>query len=173
MKQTQGQRFKTICADPPWPYGAERPFGSSQEHRPNSWNRTTASPGAKSRYSLMSMDEIKSIRVPSDDNAHLYLWTTNAFMREAHEVAVAWGFKPKTIITWVKTKTGDRSSVSMRMGYYFRGATEHCLFAVKGKMRLNVRNLPTAFLWTRSGKHSRKPDEFFEMVESASPSPAP
>jgi N6-adenosine-specific RNA methylase IME4 len=119
----------------------------------------------------MPMAEIKALPIPADDNAHLYLWTTNAFMREAHEVAEAWGFKPKTIVTWVKTKVADRASVSMRMGYYFRGATEHCLFAVRGKMRLNVRNLPTAFLWPRIGQHSRKPDAFFEMVETATPGP--
>ena len=56
-------------------------------------------------------------------------------------------------------------------GLLLPGATEHCLFAVRGKMRLNVRNLPTAFLWPRIGQHSRKPDAFFEMVETATPGP--
>ncbi len=163
--------FRCIVADPPWPYRADRPFGSSPEHRPNSWDRPTSAPSTRARYSLMPMTEIKALPVPADDNAHLYLWTTNAFMREAHEVAEVWGFKPKTIVTWVKTKVADRASVSMKMGYYFRGATEHCLFAVRGKMRLNVRNLPTAFLWPRIGQHSRKPDAFFEMVETATPGP--
>jgi N6-adenosine-specific RNA methylase IME4 len=37
-----------------------------------------------------------------DDSAHLYLWTTNAFLCEAHDVARAWGFNPKTLLTWGK-----------------------------------------------------------------------
>lgn len=119
----------------------------------------------------MPLDDIKKLRIPAGEDAHLYLWTTNSFMREAHEVAEAWGFKQKTILTWVKTEANNPAKVSFRMGYYFRGATEHVLFCVRGKLRLNVRNLPTAFLWPRIGKHSRKPEAFYDMVEQASPGP--
>jgi N6-adenosine-specific RNA methylase IME4 len=117
----------------------------------------------------MSLESIKALSIPADDNAHLYLWTTNAFMREAFEVTEAWGFSQKTILTWCKTKSNGQPS--MAMGYYFRGATEHCLFSVKGKLRLKVRNLPTAFLWPRIKRHSQKPEAFYDMVEVASPGP--
>ena len=169
LKDLQGQKFRTICADPPWKYGAKRPFGASREFRPNSWDKTSI--GAMTKYPLMNTEDICALPVAdvADNDAHLYLWTTNAFMREAHEVAEAWGFRQKTILTWCKVKPDG--TPSMKMGYYFRGATEHCLFAVRGKMRLNVRNLPTAFLWPRIGQHSRKPDSFFEMVETATPGP--
>jgi len=162
-------KFRCIVADPPWKYGAKRPFGASREFRPNSWNNTDI--GAMTKYALMSTKDICSLPVVdvADKNAHLYLWTTNAFMREAHDVVEAWGFKQKTILTWCKVKPDG--TPSMKMGYYFRGATEHCLFAVRGKMRLNVRTLPTAFLWPRIGQHSRKPDAFFDMVETATPGP--
>ena len=162
-------RFRCIVADPPWKYGAKRPFGASREFRPNSWDKTSI--GAMTKYPLMNTEDICALPVAdvADNDAHLYLWTTNAFMREAHEVAEAWGFRQKTILTWCKVKPDG--TPSMKMGYYFRGATEHCLFAVRGKMRLNVRNLPTAFLWPRIGQHSRKPDSFFEMVETATPGP--
>ena len=164
-----GQGFKTIVADPPWKYGARRPFGASRESRPNSWDKTDI--GAMTKYPLMNTEEICALPVAdvADKDAHLYLWTTNAFMCEAHQVAEAWGFRQKTILTWCKVKPDG--TPSMKMGYYFRGATEHCLFAVRGKMRLNVRNLPTAFLWPRIGRHSVKPDAFFEMVEAATPGP--
>ena len=163
------KKYKTIVADPPWKYRAKRPFGASKEFRPNSWDNTDI--GAMTKYPLMATQEICSMPVSEvvDKDAHLYLWTTNAFMRDAHDVAEAWGFKQKTILTWCKVKPDG--TPSMKMGYYFRGATEHCLFAVRGKMRLNVRNLPTAFLWPRIGKHSVKPDAFFEMVAEASPGP--
>ena len=161
--------FRCIVADPPWKYGAKRPFGASREFRPNSWDKTDI--GAMTKYPLMNTEDICALPVAdvADKDAHLYLWTTNAFMREAHEVVEAWGFRQKTILTWCKVK--HDGTPSMKMGYYFRGATEHCLFAVRGKMRLNVRTLPTAFLWPRIGQHSRKPDAFFEMVETATPGP--
>ena len=163
--------FRCIVADPPWPYRASRPLGSSKAHRPNSYQNPTNQPGAVARYALMPLEDIKALPIPAADNAHLYLWTTNAFMREAHEVADAWGFKQKTILTWVKVCQADRAKVSYRMGYYFRGATEHVLFCVRGKLRLKARNLPTAFLWPRIGKHSRKPEAFYDMAETASPGP--
>jgi N6-adenosine-specific RNA methylase IME4 len=117
------------------------------------------------------MDDLKSLPVPAADNAHLYLWTTNAFMEEAHQLARAWGFAPKTILTWVKTQHADPTQVSRKMGYYFRGATEHVLFGVRGRLRLNDLTLPTAFLWPRIARHSEKPEQFFDMVERASPGP--
>lgn len=124
-------------------------------------------------YPVMSMESLKALKVQSSENAHLYLWATNAFMVEAHELARAWGFKPKTILTWVKVHNNDRSRVSMKTGYYFRGATEHVVFATKGSLRLQDTSigLPTAYLWPRIGQHSRKPDAFYDLVEHASPGP--
>lgn len=148
------KKYKIIYADPPWPYKSTRPFGSNTQY---------GVPGAKLRYPLMSLEEIKELSIPSTENAHLYLWTTNAFMVEAHEVALAWGFQPKTVITWVKIKADG--TPSMKMGYYFRGATEHLIFSVKGKLRLKEKNLPTAFLLPRTKKHSEKPDFFRKMIE--------
>lgn len=108
----------------------------------------------------------------AEDDAHLYLWTTNTFIVEAHELARAWGFHPITVLTWVKTKhEGELLRVSMKTGYYFRGATEHIIFGVRGSLRLQTKEgLPTAFLWPRLG-HSVKPDDFYDLVEKASPGP--
>lgn len=118
----------------------------------------------------MTMVEICALKPPVTDDAHLYLWFTNAFAVEAHEVAKAWGFRPSTILTWVKTRAAD-GQPSMKMGYYFRGATEHVLFAVRGSLRLRAeRALPTAYLWPRL-PHSVKPDAFYGLVEEASPPP--
>jgi N6-adenosine-specific RNA methylase IME4 len=104
--------------------------------------------------------------------AHLYLWTTNSFLVEAHEVARAWGFVPKTLITWGKIKKGQKDfEPSMKTGYWYRSATEHVLFAVRGKLRLQVsEGLPTLFLHERL-PHSVKPESFQDLVEKASPGP--
>ena len=120
-------------------------------------------------YGVMSMDALKAIRPDAEQDAHLYLWTTNAFMVEAHDLARSWGFIPKTICTWVKTQPDGRPS--MKTGYYFRGATEHVLFCVRGSLKLCVsEGLPTAYLWPRLA-HSVKPDAFYDLVEQASPGP--
>lgn len=89
----------------------------------------------------------------------------------AHDLVRAWGFAPKTICTWVKTHKDNPCRVSMKTGYYFRGATEHWIFAVRGSLRLQTsEGLPTAYLWPRL-PHSVKPDAFYDLVEKASPGP--
>lgn len=173
-EQMQGHaRYKTILADPPWPYKTpgDGPLGSGPKDRPNSYLSENHGSGSVKRYGSMRVDDICALMPPAATDAHLYLWTTNAFMVEAHRVAVAWGFRQVTILTWTKTHQKDASRVSMKTGYYFRGATEHCLFCVRGSLRLNTTEaLPTGYLWPRT-THSVKPDAFYDLVESASPAP--
>lgn len=164
--------YATIVADPPWPYdcdGKSNGLGATKEHRPNSWDRDTAGPGSAARYGSMSIEALCALCPPAEKNAHLYLWTTNAFMVEAHTIARSWGFKPKTILTWVKMKPDG--TPSMKTGYWFRSATEHVLFAVRGSLRLADKAcVPTAFLGPRLA-HSVKPDQFYSMVEKVSHGP--
>lgn len=170
----RGQTFasyKTIVADPPWPYETPGggPLQASPSHRPNSWDSPLNGAGSVKRYGSMSIDQLCDLKPPTASDAHLYLWTTNAFLAEAHEIAKAWGFRPVTVCTWVKTKPDG--SPSMKTGYYFRGATEHFLFGVRGSLRLQTQRVyPTAFLWART-PHSVKPDAFFDLVEDCSPAP--
>lgn len=166
-------RYRTIV-DPPWPY-KDVVAGSDGRSGGAALVGTIKKDGTPSKtvtsdYGAMSIAEICALRPPAADAAHLYLWTTNAFMCEAHEVARAWGFAPKTIVTWVKVHQDDPCKPSMKTGYYFRGATEHIVFAVRGSMRLQLLNLPTVFLWPRL-PHSVKPDASFDLIESASPGP--
>ena len=162
--------FRTITADPPWPYSAPGQFGCTLEHRPNrDSTQNKLGSGSVARYGAMSVPDLCALPVPAADNSHLYLWFTNSFAVEAHTIARAWGFKPSTIITYVKMKPDG--TPSMKMGYYFRGATEHVLFAVRGKLRLQTkRAIPTAFLGPRL-PHSVKPDAFYDLVQEASPGP--
>jgi N6-adenosine-specific RNA methylase IME4 len=126
-------------------------------------------PGSEKRYGKMSMAELKAMPIPTDATAHLYLWTTNGFLREAHDLAEAWGFKVKTCLTWGKVK--DDGTASMKTGYYFRGATEHCLFAVRGSLPLQVKHgKPTLYL-SRRLPHSVKPEWFYALCEECSPGP--
>lgn len=139
--------FRVIVADPPWRYGNTATRGAAEDH-----------------YATMTIEELCDLDVEdrSADDAHLYLWTTNGFLREAFDVMEAWGFAYKTTLTWVKTQIG--------LGNYFRNNTEHVLFGVRGALRTKVKDIPTAFEAPR-GKHSTKPDLFYDLVERASTGP--
>jgi N6-adenosine-specific RNA methylase IME4 len=154
--------YRTIVADPPWKYGSTRGTGIRPGNKPG---------GAEIHYPTMRVDEIAALPVSSlaDRDAHLYLWTTNTFMVEAHRIAEAWGFSPKTVITWTKTRKADQQP-SMKMGYYYKGATEHIVFAVRGSLRLRGPAHPTAILHPRLG-HSVKPEYSYRMIEEQSPGP--
>ncbi len=161
-------KFKTIVADPPWPYDNKDGPRAAPEHRPNSWSTSCA--GSAPRYGSMTMPELMAMKVAdaAEAAAHLYLWTTNSFMVEAHDLARAWGFRPKTVLTWGKMKPDG--TPSMKTGYYFRGATEHVLFCVRGTLRLLGGACPTLHLSPRL-PHSVKPEWFYAMVEQQSPGP--
>jgi N6-adenosine-specific RNA methylase IME4 len=162
-----------VVADPPWQYNSTgNHLRSTFDHRPKSFDSEANTASSNERYGSMSIRELKELNVGlvSDTNAHLYLWTTNSFMVEAHDLARAWGFEPKTILTWGKVK--QDGTPSARMGYYFRGATEHVVFAVRGKQPLLVdRAVPNLLLLPRILQHSVKPEAFFDLVEEVSPGP--
>lgn len=162
----QKGKYQTVVADPPWPYNTRDAITRCYKT-----NGKVALGVGDTGYQFLGMRELKRLEVGelATPNAHLYLWTTNAFIVEAHELARAWGFQPKTIITWVKVK--EDGSPSMKTGYYFRGATEHILFCVRGSLRLTT-NLgqPTIFFHRRL-PHSVKPKKFFRWVEKCSPGP--
>lgn len=164
--------FSTILADPPWPYTSSKAIvGNGGRGNQDGKASQITQVNVLNHYSTMSITDIKNLPVKNhlEKNAHLYLWTTNSFMVEAHEIARAWGFIPKTIITWVKQQHHN-NKVSMKTGYWYRSCTEHIVFAVKGSLRLKGPTAPTAFLSPRL-PHSVKPDKFYEIIEQQSPGP--
>jgi N6-adenosine-specific RNA methylase IME4 len=149
----QAVKYRTVVADPPWAYRDKLRIGSGPKHK-----------GADSQYQTMPLEEIKALGVGewADSDAHLYLWVTNAFMAEGHEIAKAWGFQVRTILTWVKPRVG--------LGHYFRNNTEHVLFCVRGSLKTLTTPLRTAYEWPQ-GRHSEKPAAFYDLVEQVSPGP--
>lgn len=142
-------RFRVIVADPPWRYDAR---ADDPSHR------------AANPYPQMGLETIRALPVidHAHDDAVLWLWTTNSHMREAFIVAEAWGFRHRTILTWAKDRMGT--------GDWLRGQTEHCLMAVRGKPVVTLSN-QTTLLHAPLREHSRKPDEFYALVESLCPAP--
>ncbi len=121
-------------------------------------------------------------------DAHLYTWATNNYLPAAFECIRAAGFRFVTAVTWVKDKAG--------LGQYYRGKTEHCLFAVRGRLPYRIKadgkraqgetviyepepaaaelpepaDLPSAFEAPRQ-QHSVKPAQMRRFVECVSPGP--
>lgn len=164
------KKFGTILADPPWAFDSPRAVvGNGGRGKENIEKIVQVDVG--NHYPTMSMDELKALPIGdlAEKNSHLYLWTVNSFMVEAHELARAWGFQPKTILTWVKVRQDDPTKASMKTGYWYRSATEHIVFAVRGRQRLTQSLArPTAYMLPRT-PHSVKPDFFYELIEENSP----
>jgi N6-adenosine-specific RNA methylase IME4 len=137
-------KYHVLVVDPPWPY----------EKR-----KDDITHAGKVEYPTMTIDELAALELPAEDDAILWLWTTNAFMHEAFHLCEAWGFQQKTIITWVKQRAG--------IGQWALGQTEHCLLCVKGKPVHNSAHIThmTTALFADRREHSRKPDEFYDLVE--------
>jgi N6-adenosine-specific RNA methylase IME4 len=141
--------YRVIVTDPPWLY-------EKRDEDPS--NRGVLS------YLTMSIAQICALDVTSlaHKDSILWLWTTNAHMREAFDVLDAWGFQQKTILTWTKDKMGR--------GDWLRGQTEHCLMATRGNPIVHLTN-QTTVLSAPARAHSQKPDEFYELVEKLCPAP--
>lgn len=136
-----------IVIDPPWPYGTEySPEG-----------RRSASP-----YPEMPLEEIAALNVNPATDCILWLWTTHKFMRHALPLLDIWGFEEKVILTWVKDKIGT--------GSWLRSQSEFCIMAVRGQPKINLTNQSTV-LYGPLREHSRKPEEFYKMVEELCPAP--
>jgi N6-adenosine-specific RNA methylase IME4 len=137
--------YQTIVVDPPWQYDNRGTRGAAADH-----------------YPTMTLQELAELEVPADGDAHLYLWTTSAFLPDSFDLIDAWGFTYKTCLVWVKPQMG--------MGNYFRSSHELVLFGIRGKPKFKRKDARSWFEAPR-GKHSAKPDVFYELVESCSPGP--
>ena len=122
----------------------------------------------------MTLDDIKALPIADAalDTAHLYLWVPNALLPEGLAVMAAWGFQYKSNLVWHKVRK-DGGPDGRGVGFYFRNTTELVLFGTRGK---NARTLAPGrrqvnILKTQKREHSRKPDEFYDIVEACSPGP--
>lgn len=169
--------YRTIVADPPWDHSDGTGF------TPGETDARGAGAGEKRAtglpYRTMSLEAIKATPVGdlAAADAHLYLWTTNRFLRDVWDVAEAWGFGGVCVLTWCKPRRGFLG------GGAWPSDTEFCLFARRGRLSTLSRGPGRWFQWprtrgapvgaggTRNTRHSAKPDAFLDLVEQVSPGP--
>lgn len=165
------KRYGTVYVDPPWPYNTIGPIGTGGIGTPGKRKRSIIS--SERKYGAMTVEDLKGLPIEDlvEENAHLYLWVTNSFLVEGHDIARAWGFEPKTLLTWGKIQKGKAlPEPAMAMGFYYRSATEHILFCVRGSLRLSGPTRPNLYLLPRL-PHSVKPPYFYYLIEEQSPGP--
>lgn len=137
--------FPVLLVDPPWRYEHAEPTRAVENH-----------------YPTMALDEIKALKVPADDDAVLFMWSTSPKLTEAIEVLDAWGFTYRTCAVWVKQQIG--------MGYYFRQRHELLLVAVRGSLRVpDPEDRPDSVIEAHRDEHSKKPPLVYSLIERMYP----
>lgn len=167
--------WKTGQMDPPW---MEQGAGKIKR-------------GADRHYPLLKTKDMPYVIRDSglwtpDENAHLYLWVTNNFLRDGLWLMEEMEFEYKTNVVWTKTRPG--------IGRYFRGKHELLLFGTRGRgwaVRTERNDIASEIETTEDWdlyfegsvmraehemvngkrKHSAKPKAFYDMIESRSQGP--
>jgi len=161
--------YNVIYADPPWQYG----------NQIESWGPTTGRQQIM-HYAGLPLEIItyytdkngKEIKDCFAENAVLFLWATNPFLKDGLQVVSNWGFEYKTNIVWVKTNIKRPGS-----GFWVRGRHELLFIAARGAFLPNqegkspigsVVDWPDTLLADQQ-EHSRKPVEVYSLIETMYP----
>jgi len=148
LAELPGDKYRVIYADPPWNYGNSGTgidnYGPAERHYP-----------AMAIAELCALD-IKSI---AEQNAVLFLWVTSPLLGECWPVIKAWGFEYKTSFVWDKVKHN--------YGHYNSVRHELLLICTRGSCTPDAKKLFDSVVTVeRTGKHSEKPEEFRDIINT-------
>jgi N6-adenosine-specific RNA methylase IME4/DNA-binding XRE family transcriptional regulator len=144
---TTEKKYRVIYADPPWQY--------------NDKQDTSKLGGACKHYPTMPLEDICALRVPTEKDAVLFLWTTSPMLEDSFKVINSWGFKYKSSFIWDK--------VSHAMGHYNSVRHEFLLICTKGSCTPDVPKLLDSVVSIERTEHSVKPKEFRDMIDMLYP----
>lgn len=146
--------YATIVIDPPWPMSK-----IERDVRPNQEGFD---------YPTMSEEQLQefapTIEAIAADDCHMFMWTTQKFLPTTLRLVDHYGFR--YVLTMVWHKPG---------GYQPTGLPQYnCEFIVyarKGTPRfIDTKGFPCCFNAPRR-EHSRKPDEFYDIVNLVTDGP--
>lgn len=132
--------FRVIYADPPWSYSNS---GFEQS--------------AASQYDTMTTEAISAMKIPAAPDSVLFLWATVPLLPDALAVMAAWGFTYKSGFVWVKNRGPG-------IGWFLTTKHEHLLIGVRGEVGHPTAK-PDSVVQLPATQHSRKPDEFYGLIE--------
>lgn len=147
-----------LCADPPWRFGDKLP-GPRR--------------GAEKHYPTLSVADLCRFPLPTfAADAHLFMWRVSSMQQEALDVGKAWGFTLKSEMVWRKLTTGGKRWFGM--GRRVRMEHETCLIFTRGRPVVLDRSVRSVFdAVVPGGRHSAKPDEFYDIVHRLCGAPTP
>ena len=152
------KKYQIIYADPPWHF-------SSKELQKYGGVRFTS---MDKHYPTQNKNWIKDLPVNTiaDDDCALFMWSTDAHIKEAIETMEVWGFKYITVaFVWEKkTKTGKTVA---NLGAWTMKNYELCLFGTKGTM-LKYKKVNNIYQKVEDERtiHSRKPRQVRTNIET-------
>ncbi len=165
------KKYSVIYADPPWKIQAGRTLkGYKKGYKKGETFVSDSNKTRTTEYPSMTIEQIKNLPISkiTTNDAHLYIWVTNAHLPFVFDIIKAWGFKYSATIVWAKNRMGGG------LGGTFRITTEFLIFARKGSLKAlkstdsTWHNVKRTYV-NGSPKHSKKPDYFYELIEQTSP----
>lgn len=144
---TTDKKYRVIYADPPWSY--------------NDKQNIEVLGGAEKHYLTMPLEDICALPIPAEDNSVLFMWVTSPLLEDSFKVINAWGFKYKSSFVWDK--------VAHNMGHYNSVRHEFLLIATRGSCTPDVKRLFDSVVSVERTEHSRKPNEFREIIDTIYP----
>jgi N6-adenosine-specific RNA methylase IME4 len=151
------KKYNVIYADPPWRF-------SSRELQKYGGKRFTS---MDKHYPTQHKDWIRGLPVSkiSDTDCALFLWSTDAHIKEAIETMECWGFKYITVAFVWEKKTSTGKTVA-NLGAWTLKNYELCLLGTKGRMRKHkkINNIYQKVEAERT-KHSKKPKQVRTNIE--------
>lgn len=144
------KKYNIIYADPAWSYGDKQ--------------NTKIRGGAIKHYQTMKLQDICDLPIKHicNNKAVLFLWVTSPILEDAFKVIKSWGFKYKSSFVWDK--------VLHNMGHYNSVRHEFLLICTKGSFTPQVKKLFNSVQRIeRTKKHSQKPEEFRNIIDTLYP----
>jgi N6-adenosine-specific RNA methylase IME4 len=146
--------YRIFYADPPWKYVG---LNGNDDHG-----------HAEAHYDCLDDEQLKvyrpgggdkTVTQMADANSVLFMWVTSPLLARCFPIIDAWGFEYKSSFVWDKVKHN--------MGHYNSVRHELLLICTRGSCKPDVPKLiDSVQSIERSNKHSQKPQEFYEIIES-------
>ena len=154
-------KYNVIYADPPWSF-------SSKELQKYGGVRFTS---LDKHYKTQKSSWIRSLPVKSiaADDCALFLWVTDAHLKEGIEVIESWGFKYITVaFVWKKLSKSGKTIANL--GAWTMKNCELCLLGTKGSM-LKYKKCNNCYQLVEAErlKHSQKPEEVRNRIDKIFP----